>query len=311
MLIVSCADSESPAVLLLYLEFVWCDFLQREKFLKHFVLFVKNHILKMGSQIVKAVTAAVALLATTSFVNATPHRHEEIVKRHDQKRGMAVVTITDIVTETIDITTTIWVNDEPTYVPDVAYTTPTGAAAETTPSLAGYQPSPTTFATSVSVAAPAYTPEVETSAAEATPISSTSTALVIESASSVIQNYAAAATTAAATTSTSSDSSSDVYTGDITFYDTEGTSACGDSNIDGYSYDAIALPYAFMGTQSNDNPYCGKTITIKNGDKTATGTVIDKCMGCTGMSIDLSRHLFDQLADESLGRVSGVEWWFN
>ena len=71
-----------------------------------------------------------------------------------------------------------------------------------------------------------------------------------------------------------------------------------------------------MGTASNiggvaSNPYCGKTITITNGGKTTTATVVDKCMGCTGKSIDLSRAAFDALADEAEGRVSGVSWYFN
>jgi hypothetical protein len=35
-----------------------------------------------------------------------------------------------------------------------------------------------------------------------------------------------------------------------------------------------------MGPQSNGNPFCGLKVTIKNGDKTAHGTVLDKCMGC-------------------------------
>ena len=69
-------------------------------------------------------------------------------------------------------------------------------------------------------------------------------------------------------------------TGDITFFDTSGTLACGDSNVNGENENVVALPWAFMGTASNNNPYCGKTVTISRGDKSTTARVADKCMGC-------------------------------
>jgi len=70
-----------------------------------------------------------------------------------------------------------------------------------------------------------------------------------------------------------------------------------------------------MGSESNDgtggmNPYCGKMITVSYGGKTTTAKVVDKCMGCDTLSIDLSTIAFTDVADEALGRVSG-EWWFN
>ena len=81
------------------------------------------------------------------------------------------------------------------------------------------------------------------------------------------------------------------------------------------SGNGIALPYEFMGTASNSNPYCGKTLTIYNPATGASvqATVMDKCMGCTGRSIDLTETLFGDLTggDTGLGRVSGVDWWFN
>ena len=81
------------------------------------------------------------------------------------------------------------------------------------------------------------------------------------------------------------------------------------------SGNGIALPYEFMGTASNSNPYCGKTLTIYNPatGASAQATVMDKCMGCTGRSIDLTETLFSDLTggDMGLGRVGGVDWWFN
>ena len=70
-----------------------------------------------------------------------------------------------------------------------------------------------------------------------------------------------------------------------------------------------------MGTQSNGNPFCGKGVTIYNPatGNYASAAVADKCMGCTGRSIDLTQALFSQLTngDMAAGRVSGVQWWFH
>jgi len=67
-----------------------------------------------------------------------------------------------------------------------------------------------------------------------------------------------------------------------------------------------------MGTQSNGNPYCGKMITIKctSTGKTTIAKVVDKCMGCTSYSIDLSNKAFGEVADFAVGRTN-ASWWFN
>ncbi|PGH16405.1 hypothetical protein AJ79_01736 [Helicocarpus griseus UAMH5409] len=98
-------------------------------------------------------------------------------------------------------------------------------------------------------------------------------------------------------------------TGDFTFYD-GGLGACG-NQVDTYGEDAIALPFDLMGALSNKNPYCGQTVTISYNGVTHTAVVKDKCMGCYGGSIDMTRCLFEKFASEGQGRVSGVEWWFN
>jgi hypothetical protein len=87
--------------------------------------------------------------------------------------------------------------------------------------------------------------------------------------------------------------------------------ACGTTN-DGNTERVVALPHGLMGTQSNGNPYCGKTITIKctATGKTTTATVVDKCMGCVGYAIDLSNAAFTELDDFAVGRT-GATWWFN
>ena len=98
--------------------------------------------------------------------------------------------------------------------------------------------------------------------------------------------------------------------GDITYY-TAGVGACGIIS-DGDIQNVVALPHGLMGPESNDNPYCGKTITITciATGKTTTATVVDKCMGCDGFSIDLSNAAFLDLDDLAVGRTSAT-WYFN
>ncbi|KAI4256225.1 MAG: hypothetical protein LQ352_002182 [Teloschistes flavicans] len=96
--------------------------------------------------------------------------------------------------------------------------------------------------------------------------------------------------------------------GDITFYDT-GLGACGWTN-DGTSEKVFALAHGMMGAQSNGNPFCGRQAEITLNGKTAVGKLVDKCGGCEGQSIDLSHALFDELAPEAKGRISGVSWKF-
>jgi hypothetical protein len=100
--------------------------------------------------------------------------------------------------------------------------------------------------------------------------------------------------------------------GDITYYN-GGLGACG-TNVDPTG-NGIALPFAFMGAQSNGNPYCYRTLTIYNPATglSAQAEVMDKCEGCDGRSIDLTPALFSSLTNDDLGlgRVHDVDWWFN
>lgn len=104
---------------------------------------------------------------------------------------------------------------------------------------------------------------------------------------------------------------SDTHTGDLTYYDL-GMGACGfdDSGLD-YDEHIVAISKDVMGTQSNGNPYCDQTITIKAKGKTIQATVRDKCMGCAPENIDVSKGAFEALFGSlDLGRTT-VEWWFN
>jgi hypothetical protein len=66
-----------------------------------------------------------------------------------------------------------------------------------------------------------------------------------------------------------------------------------------------------MGPSSNNNPMCGKTITIKANGKTAQATVKDKCMGCAVNDIDVSRKVYNEIWGSLDSGRSEVEWWFN
>jgi len=166
---------------------------------------------------------------------------------------------------------------------------------------------------SSSSAAPVYVAPVESSSST-TPVyvpETTTVAPVVAAVSTTETTPAVAATTAASSGSSSGTcSSSSPCEGDITYYEA-GLGACGWTN-DGDVENVVALPHGLMGEQSNGNPYCGKTITIKctATGKTTTAKVTDKCMGCVDMAIDLSNAAFLDLDDLSVGRT-GATWYFN
>lgn len=298
-----------------------------------------------------------SLLATVAM--AQPHRHSHNA-RHDNihaKRDTTVVWVTDYdyVTETIDVTTTIWVSegfvpptDTPATTTSPSATSSSGAAAQffepdtqpastsTTFSLVYVAPTttsvdvpppteaapvPTTTSTTPVVVAPVPAPEPTTST------TTTPVAVVVEPTEvaqpTTTTEAAAPVASSSSESSTESESSSSSYgaetsgctdstpcSGDITYY-TAGLGACG-TTVDGDTTNVVALPYALMGTASNNNQYCGQTITIQctATGKTTTATVVDKCMGCTGYSIDLSNAAFLDLDDLSVGRTTAT-WWFN
>ena len=289
-------------------------------------------------------TAALASIAYTQ-----PHRHHHARHHKRQEPGQEIVWFTeyDVVTETVDITTTIWVSEgfvPPATTPSVSTSSSSFEASSSpevpaqffqpassstssvyvasTPESTYVAPVPTT---SEAAAEPVYTSPVETpsttSVAPAYVPESSSPAAIYTPPVETPAAAAAAAAPAATSSSTSSGSgsgsgdctSASPCSGDITYY-TAGLGACGITS-DGDNDSVIALPVGMMGTQSNGNPYCGKTVTItctKTGLST-TATVVDKCMGCTGNSIDLSTKAFaalDPTSMEADGRLAAT-WYFN
>ncbi|KAJ5881753.1 uncharacterized protein N7529_000425 [Penicillium soppii] len=243
------------------------------------------------------------------------------------KRAVVWETVTDIVWTTVDVTTTLYPNQVPTatVVPVAAPAVPTTTAAAVaaivtpseTPEEEEEEAAPTT-STSTTEAAPAPTVEAETSSAAPAPVPTTTEATVAPAPAPTTSTSTAAVaanTRSASTESTASSGYSGACSegspcdGMITYYDTATTStnpsSCGTTN-DGATENVLALPHGIM--KDGD---CGKTVTITYNGQTATGTVVDKCMGCDDSSIDLSRHLFGQLASMDAGRVSGAKWYIN
>lgn len=98
------------------------------------------------------------------------------------------------------------------------------------------------------------------------------------------------------------------YSGDMTYYDA-GLGACGRQNNNN---DAIvALPFSFFtAANPNQDPQCGRTIRINYNGNTRDATVVDKCAGCAGNSIDVTPSLFTALVGSlDAGRVQ-VTWDF-
>ncbi|KAJ6030203.1 uncharacterized protein N7446_000736 [Penicillium canescens] len=235
------------------------------------------------------------------------------------KRAVVWETVTDVVWTTVDVTTTLYPNQAPTstatIVPVNAAAVPTTQAAveekkvePTTTSAVAPAPAPATTEQAETTAAPAPAPatteeaETTTPAPAPAPEPTTSSAVPATTPSANVETTASTGYTGACSLSSPCD-------GDITYYDTATTStnpsSCGTTN-DGTTENVLALPVGIM--KDGD---CGKSVTIEYNGVTATGTVVDKCMGCDDSSIDLSRHLFGQLASMGAGRVTGAKWYIN
>lgn len=105
-------------------------------------------------------------------------------------------------------------------------------------------------------------------------------------------------------------------TGEATYYGT-GLGACGITNSDddmivavshklfdtypGYNYDNGA-------GNPNNNPVCNKQITASYKGKSVTVIVTDRCTGCDTTDLDFAPAAFSKLADQSLGRLTGMTW---
>lgn len=190
---------------------------------------------------------------------------------------------------------------------------PTTATTSDAPAAVFAQTSaaPSTFATVAAVsseAAPA--PSADSPSPAAPAASSTSAAAPAPQAS--------AATVGVETKDVSASSSGtcegqgDACVGDVTHWD-GGLGACG-WDVNTSSDLQIALPVGFMGSLSNSNPYCGRSVTLYNptSGTTVQAKVGDKCMGCVDRAIDCTDALFSAITDGTGdGRVAGIQWWLD
>jgi hypothetical protein len=103
------------------------------------------------------------------------------------------------------------------------------------------------------------------------------------------------------------------HSGDITYY-AVGLGACGfdDSGKD-HTDNIVAVSSLLMGAQSNGNPLCNKSVTIKavaNG-KTVQAVVRDKCPSCAAGDLDGTEKMFLELFGSLDAGRQQIEWWFN
>lgn len=237
----------------------------------------------------------------------------------DKRGEIYTHTETAIAWVTVEETTTVWVDAAAATPAPVAAanTTSSSTSTSTVPAAIFAQTyAPSTFSTEVASVATtsSYVPEATpaTPAAPA-PVMPAPPAAVVPSPPPVASSSVPVQPkdTAGSTTGTCEGSGASCV-GDVTHWD-GGLGACG-WNVDTNSQMAIALPFAFMGTQSNGNPYCGRSVTLVNP---ATGTTVqatvgDKCMGCEARAIDCTDALFNAITDgKGDGRLSGIQWYFS
>jgi hypothetical protein len=103
------------------------------------------------------------------------------------------------------------------------------------------------------------------------------------------------------------------YTGDFTWYQT-GLGACGVTSSPSDHIVAISedLFDQYATANPNDNPVCGKTVTLTGVDGSAyPATIVDRCTGCALSDLDLSEDFFNLVTNNGNGRVSGMHWVFD
>ncbi|KIW13284.1 hypothetical protein PV08_08472 [Exophiala spinifera] len=193
-------------------------------------------------------------------------------------------------------------------------TTPPAAAAvvSSAPASVAPSPAPAPAPSAAPAPAPAPAPAAESSPAAAVAPTTTTAAPSAPAPSPSASTGDSGTQDISASTSATCEGTGAACVGDVTHWD-GGLGACG-WNVDTNSDLEIALPYQFMGTQSNGNPYCGRSVTLYNptSGTTVKATVGDKCMGCVARAIDCTDALFNAITDGTgNGRVSGIQWWFD
>ncbi|KAF5648198.1 rasp f 7 allergen [Fusarium tjaetaba] len=288
----------------------------------------------------KSFTLASAFFAAAAVAQPHANPHGIHHRRHHQNEKRSVVTevewVTEIeyVTKMVDATTTVWVRPEaePTTAPQPETTQ---AAPKKVAPKKEKKPAPpaptTTLVTSVyTPPAPKPTTTEAAPAAEPTsqyvaPVEPTTQAPAPKPTTQapkqeaepetevapVQQEKAAKPSSGGSSSGSSSSGGSDTKHGEFTYYDI-GQGACGENDTGkDDSINIVALSHLLMGELSNNNPMCGKTITIKANGKTCQARVADKCMGCAINDIDVSRKVYEEIWGSLDSGRTEVEWWFN
>ncbi|KAL2261508.1 hypothetical protein VTK26DRAFT_4018 [Humicola hyalothermophila] len=261
----------------------------------------------------KSTTLMASLLASIALAQPHGHGHGHLHRRQQQgrhdKRGIVTTWVTETVYETVtalvDDSTTEYImpksKDAPT--PSTSSTSATGIPGqflESPQSQPAPPPAPTT-PQAPPVVAPPPPPPVETPAPPPPP-----------------PPPAPKPSTPPANPGGGSDGGDDgagggstKYTGEITYY-AVGLGACGfdDSGKD-HSDNIVALSSQLMGAQSNGNPMCDKTITVRANGKTVKATVRDKCPSCAPGDLDATEKMFIELFGSLDAGRQPVEWWFD
>jgi len=125
-----------------------------------------------------------------------------------------------------------------------------------------------------------------------------------------------------ATTSKSSSSGSSAldkllattFSGDGTFYAT-GLGACGITNKDTDFIAAASEKFfdvfpGYNGANPNNNPLCGRKVSVTYGGKTMTVAITDRCTACAYGALDFSPAAFNTIADPATGRIHDISWHF-
>ncbi|CRG85504.1 hypothetical protein PISL3812_02557 [Talaromyces islandicus] len=231
-----------------------------------------------------------------------------------QKRALVYETVTKFDVTTIETTITVFASEATATAAGNPGATQPVVTTTAVPQPPAPSPSTTTTTTSTSSPPPPPAPETTTSAPPPPAVTTTTSAppppaVTTTSAPPPPAPSTTTTTTSAAPQPTSTGGSGgETSSGDGTYYQTatsmSAPSYCDTAN-DGSSENVVALSADIM-TQA----LCGSTITVFHDGKSATGTVVDRCAGCSAGSVDMSEHMFGALASMSAGRIP-ITWSFN
>jgi expansin len=93
------------------------------------------------------------------------------------------------------------------------------------------------------------------------------------------------------------------YSGEATYYATDGTGACG------FAASPSDLFVAAMNKSQYAKSVCGECVSVTGPKGTVKVRIVDLCPGCSFGSLDLSEEAFAKISPLSAGRVK-ITWSF-